>query len=164
MSTLTITEFLEARIAEDEAVAHAATDGPWRLDPGSSGVYRIEVGYREFASDPEGLTFYAERGWTEDATHIARHDPARALAECAAKRAIIERHKDWPVLVATKPEFNVVSTDPQGTAFRAAQELAWLTVQEYVKRFGVQAPTTNMVKAIASVYADHPDYDPEWAL
>ncbi len=49
---MTITEFLLARIAEDEAVALAA-NGP--------------------------------------SVHAARHDPTRVLAECAAKRAIIEQ-------------------------------------------------------------------------
>lgn len=133
MSTPTITEFLEARIAEDEAV-----------------VYNV------MPADVE--TFY-DGHWVNGPV-----SSERLLAECAAKRAIIKQHEDWPVLVEKKPEFSEDTSDIHSMTYRASQELAWLTEREYVKRFGVQAPTTNMVKALASVYADHPDYAQEWAL
>jgi hypothetical protein len=67
---MTITEFLEARIAEDEALANAATANyaPDAWDnPASAGNYY-----------PADVAF-----WDHQA-------PARVLAECAAKRAIIE--------------------------------------------------------------------------
>ena len=85
-----ITEFLEARIAEDETVAREATTGPWTYqDYAHVGSYDFA---HVFAPDPDdssavlGVSLGTLR---EDAAHIARHDPARVLAECAAKRAII---------------------------------------------------------------------------
>jgi hypothetical protein len=65
---VTLTEFLLTRIAEDEAVARAAE--------------------QTWDSDRDG-------GWwvgcdPDTQAHIARHDPARVLTECEAKRAIVE--------------------------------------------------------------------------
>lgn len=67
MSDLSITEFLLARIAEDEQVARAA-------------------------QSPRGATIFTDprRGGKQSMLdHIARHDPARVLAECQAKRRIV---------------------------------------------------------------------------
>src|SRR5690348_14236909 len=72
----TLTEFLLARIAEDEAVAQASAPYSWTADGGD--VY---------AGHPTALIAeYVEVSW---AAHIARHDPARVLAECKAKREIV---------------------------------------------------------------------------
>jgi hypothetical protein len=78
---MTITEFLEARIAEDEAAARAATPSPWTL-------YDRGVGWEipELPEVHDGLTFSKS-----DAHYVARNQPGRALAECAAKRAIMAR-------------------------------------------------------------------------
>ena len=89
---------------------------------------------------------------------------ARVLAECAAKRAILEQHKDWPILVEKKPEFTEATNDLNSMSYRVTQEMVWLTEREYVKRFGVEAPTTNMIRALAAIYRDHPDYQEAWAL
>lgn len=75
----TLVEFLLARVAEDEAVARAAGDeapSPWRNDCGTLSDARGTqmAGYAGEAAGP----------------HIARHDPARVLAECEAKRRIVE--------------------------------------------------------------------------
>jgi len=104
-STLTLTDFLLARIAEDEAVASGAWPESWEASDNS--VRTTETG---LMSGYEGLhmsvahlamtvgEFHAE---ARNATHIARHDPARVLAECEAKRRIVERcaavvkHSEW---------------------------------------------------------------------
>ena len=90
-------------------------------------------------------------------------DPTRVLAECAAKRAIVELHQQWPVFVEKAPTYNDVALDVNEMAFRATREILWLTEQEYRKRFGDEPPTTPMMKALAAIYSDHHDYDPEWA-
>ena len=78
---MTITEFLLARIAEDEADAHAATsvgfDPDWTSRPDLTGQ-PIMAGKYRIATCGESVM-----------AHIARHDPARALAECEAKRRIV---------------------------------------------------------------------------
>ena len=90
---MTLTEFLLARIAEDEAVARAATPGPWRVCAEGSEGSRIapEGGTKRERSRFLGIMngrVQPEDG--RNAAHIARHDPARVLAECAAKRRIVE--------------------------------------------------------------------------
>jgi len=74
--TMTLTEFLLARFAEDEAVARKATHqkvagpshGHWHADS-----WHLTNGQLEAA----------------DRAHIARFDPERVLAECEAKRNLI---------------------------------------------------------------------------
>jgi hypothetical protein len=90
----------------------------------------------------------------------------RALAECAAKRAILKQHEEWPVLVERAPDhLSHDADDLQSMTFRMSREIAWLTEREYVKRFGVEPPTTPMIKALAAIYAEHRDYrPPEWRL
>jgi hypothetical protein len=107
---MTITEFLEARIVEDEARALTANawashGGPtqWIGQPGDGLVVRLGDG----------------------GPHIAAWSPTRVLAECAAKRAIITQVSD----------------------------VQW----------GGYAVRDVILGHLAAVYADHPDYDPDWA-
>jgi len=80
---MTLTEFLLARISEDEAAALAAgssgDDQHWWVDGPAkvSGKWWIYSTGEKFAHE-------------HTARHIARHDPARVLAECEAKRRIVE--------------------------------------------------------------------------
>lgn len=61
---MTLTEFLTARLDEDEALAQAARED-----------YRMDL-----------------RMARDMAQHSARHNPARVLREVEAKRAILARH------------------------------------------------------------------------
>lgn len=111
-----LAEFLLARIAEDEAVARAAIDPDrpgihWHWvnsNDDSPSVPRGQHADREYMTDPASLRTveefptssvgnlpsfaisHAEEVRSGPALHIARHDPARVLAECEAKRAIVE--------------------------------------------------------------------------
>jgi len=99
---MVIADFLLARIAEDEAMARAAiVDGPQsagfvdgqrveKMDDGRWSTRLCQV-------EGVGITIYDEGGHTdEQAAHIARHDPARGLAECEAKRRIVELFPNHP--------------------------------------------------------------------
>jgi len=116
---MSIVEFLEARLAEDEAMARAASHqkvagpfhGDWRRD-----------------------SFHLSSMEREDAAHIARHDPARVLAECAAKRAII----------ANRERID-----------RSANEDEW--------SMGYSDANYEALRSLAAVYNSHPDYREEWA-
>jgi hypothetical protein len=135
----TITEFLLARIAEDEAVAvaSAAIDPvPWRAAEGF--VLVAEHGDCEVAHEGRHDSLYGGL-WDDEgagsldmaeetAAHVARHDPARVLAECKAKRAIVEGCQ-----LQANP---VVRTAPA---------------------------SYSQIRILAAVYADHPDFDPEWS-
>ncbi len=93
MSTPDMAAWLMERIAEDEAVAReAASDrpGPWvQGDHDAPGWDRDLVYYH---SDWSGWTQF---DYESMAAHIARHDPARAIAECEAKRRVVERCQWW---------------------------------------------------------------------
>ena len=94
----TITEFLEARIAEDEKPAY----------------------------------YYGSLAL----------GTARVLAECAAKRAILKEHAEDGLYCDTCAEWwrSEVGEGPPQVKYPCAT-----------------------VKALATVYADHPEYDKDWA-
>jgi hypothetical protein len=81
--------FLLARIAEDEAASREAILKPRGNSETFSGQWL-------FMSDSDDLLqvgkspILAKNVWPLAKNHIARHDPARVLAECAALRAIVE--------------------------------------------------------------------------
>lgn len=81
----TLPEFLLSQIEADEAVARAATPGSW---DGGERIVWSDVGPDPYVvtdgESGDGGTFSPE-----NAEHIARHDPARVLAECKAKRDVI---------------------------------------------------------------------------
>jgi hypothetical protein len=89
---MTITEFLEDRYDEDEAAARAASVGPWLwvgdIDQDEGSLYAADGDMVLSAHGMHTEGFLAvDEG---DAAHITLHDPARVLADIAAKRAIME--------------------------------------------------------------------------
>lgn len=136
-TTLTLTDFLLARIAEDEAVARVATSGPWRYAAGDEGedgavLCAVQRG-PDLSSNFVAMTSYDGLSSTScnsdgDGEHIARHDPARVLAECEAKRRIVEECANMPSNVAP----------PAAAVYH------------------------HVCRRLAAVYADHPDYRDEW--
>ena len=152
---MTLTEFLLARITEDEAKARVAMgDGDgrwasWNRSWDTAPVRDLAVNGARVAVLPTTID-----------EHVCRHDPARVLAECKAKRRIVAFHESWPVLAETPVE---ITADPADSfTMRATQQIAWLTTKEYRVRFGDEPPTAPMLAALAAVYADHPDYRDEW--
>lgn len=81
-----LTDFLRARIAEDEAVARECLK-PENLHP--YGDKRIPAIKPEEWGELADNYLGGEMG-----VHAARHDPLRVLAECRAKRKIIRLHLD----------------------------------------------------------------------
>ena len=114
-------QFLLARIAEDKRIAaDAATDG----------------GREEWDADAYRPPHVAE--------HVARHDPARVLAECAAKRRLVLACRD------SRPDLRFLGARPNGLADfpltpTDQHQLAALTLA-----------------LLALPYAGHHDYRPEW--
>ncbi|MFF3094164.1 DUF6221 family protein [Streptomyces cyaneofuscatus] len=86
--------FLRARLDDDERVARAATEGPWRVDSEdfAEAIYdarnQVVVGGGRWGG--EASVFDT----TEDAIHIARQDPARTLREVEAARAVLDLHEE----------------------------------------------------------------------
>lgn len=111
---MTITDFLLARIAEDE---HRAK--------------------QSWAGGHRGSRWLSE--------------PDRQLAECKAKRAIVDlyaAHLDRAMAYRSPRWADAMSETDKA---KAKRQEARLGVSEVAIRY------------LAAVYASHPDYDPEWA-
>lgn len=127
MTGMTLVEFLRARLDDDEAVARDASSGEWRREGINSVV------------DADGrLVIYGDgpAPTTDQAEHIARHDPARVLAEVETKRLIVEE-------------------------YRQAEELALRDHNEAGLNAWAGA-LERVVLLLALPYAHHPDYNSEW--
>lgn len=148
---MNITEFLLARIAEDEELAKGATPGPWttmteETADGENIYYTVEHGTEQLCD----MALTSRQGW-HDAEHIAHHDPARVLAECAAKRAIIEEHS--PV-------------DYSGIGMKSPNACNLCGVEKTMSdwEWDENSYPCNTLRALAAIYADHPDYQEAWAV
>lgn len=135
---MTTTDFLLARIAEDEAEARAL-------------LQRAQDNERACKA-PE-LLGRVIPGWHDWPKVQAL--ATKAIADAEAKREIVLRHEAWPVLVQTEPEFDRSNTDRAFVSLR--QYMVWLTEREYRSRFGIEPPTAPVIAALMATYADHPD-------
>lgn len=135
---LSITEFLLAKIAEDEAVARDSYYDGQTWQPEEESVVAADQDY-------DWVFMMARK---RDALHAAHWSPARVLAECTAKRAIIDEH--GPQEVAS------LDRDSWAKPFIVCRRCAIGDRQ-------VVAPCPTL-KSLAAVYADHPDYNPDWKL
>ena len=139
-----IVEFLEARIAEDEAVAKAALHHPRTYNKATQDFDQTGTDNGSWHTssfcDPSdqrmvegvGITIYNEGGHTaEQADHIARHDPARILREVVAKRALMASHD--------------IGRDPC-----EAHDAMYESVP------------CDVILHLAAIYSDHPDFNEEW--
>jgi hypothetical protein len=128
---VTLVEFLLARTLEDEAVAHrAAVEGAnWRAASHGS------VWSEDPEADPAMPVAYAEgRPLAEQAEHIARWDPARVLAECQVRRAIIEHCRGVVAAAGDPPGIDPADVPAVG----------------------------HVLGLLAQPFKDHPDFDAEW--
>lgn len=135
-------DFLHARLDEDEQVARAAAEmnpAPWHV--------RYE-GWVEGSAENKDNPMADTGLWdcegagslcmaTSTAVHVARHDPARVLAEVEAKRRIVELH----------------AHDHECSTFNHNGDIdscTWVTGD------------CSTLHLLAQVYDQHPDYQPEW--
>ncbi|MFA1548380.1 DUF6221 family protein [Actinomadura chokoriensis] len=120
-----LVEFLRARLARDEQIARDCASAPWRAT--AAGTINI---------DTDGPAHVAKAENDAHAEHIARHDPARTLAEAAALRQIVDDYEKhaW-----------ILDQGHRTPELEAAQN-----VRESVLRL------------LALPYAAHPAYQEEW--
>lgn len=149
-------EFLEARIAEDEAAATSALETTggreWWAEKHYGDIFAMDLRTTDTHSD---LYFEADRDENGNlspdsydyfhgyvAKHISRFDPSRVLAECAAKRAVLIAYS------SLGPEKNDMFTEfmPQSAESGARQAF-----EVFLYEF-------------ADVYSTHADYNPDWAV
>jgi len=137
---LSLAEFLIARIAEDEEAAKQISGQHWwaASHPADSWI---------IASDEGPVVVYNEGAPTEaEAAHIARWDPVRVLAECEAKRRIVEWH---PAVSGTGRDGEAVTGCANCIGNAAGQS------------FTIAGPCLT-IRLLTLPYADHPDYRDEW--
>jgi hypothetical protein len=88
-----LTATLNAGLAEDEALAKAATDGPWYPEDMQIWGYN-----RPYAGGGPGI-LVVRHTWPQESAHIIRHDPGRELRKVKAMRdliaAILAEPHDW---------------------------------------------------------------------
>ena len=119
-----LTEFLTARVDEDEAAAKAAAARGGSIWPNSD---------------------YENR--TPELEHARRHDPARALREVEAKRAILAAHM------------------PGEFGYRQIEILCRTCVTGhyvYMDDDAADPWPCVTVRALAAIWNGHPDYRDEW--
>jgi hypothetical protein len=141
--TQTLAAWLLEQIEADEAVARAAISaGSPRWEVRGE---RVEVAGYVGEWDAFSCTIVFDEGSpsADQAAHIARHDPARVLAECAAKRRIVDRAEHVREQIES---LRYDEGEDQTTLATAAYELA------------------HSMRALASVYADAPGWRSEWSL
>ncbi|MFE6868325.1 DUF6221 family protein [Kitasatospora sp. NPDC057692] len=133
--TADLVAFLRARLDEDEQGAATSWPGLWATDAEEYGVVDSEDG-----TEIADIVVCSTRQQQATARHIARHHPARVLAEVDAKRRILARYTS---AVADSAE------DADGyydeNRFEDARQLY------------------PVLRLLALPYADHPGYRPEWA-
>jgi Family of unknown function (DUF6221) len=140
---MTIVEFLEQRVAEDEAVAMRASPGPWTYGDIESvaggSLYDTDQMIASILWDnddtrPIRRPIY-EREADANGAYMASHDPVRVLAECAAKRRIMEA---FEYREERAGESNVTAAHATGLLMA--------------------------LRMLVVVYSGHTDYRPEWRL
>ena len=165
---MTLTEFLLARIAEDEEwfalPEFASEDSAHGEGFGSRGDCP--------ACDAHlwsGTEVDTEEGWWG---HVRRRH-ARVLAECEAKRRIVESETAARAYTPSRsgdPSWDVTFTGGRvdaihvpGSRFAAYEgEDAGRVYAEWVERNTEPVTDTPTLRLLALPYADHPDYDETW--
>ena len=106
---MTITEFIRARLDEEESAARGAYGNNWHDD--------VEDREKSWVCAEDMHLAEADHA---TAHHMALHDPARVLREIAAKRSVLD-------MALTEQE----AGDRYGAGFNEASE-GWHDVQEHV--------------------------------
>lgn len=143
-----LVEFLRARIDEEAAVAESAGGLSERWE--TSGDGDVYDGPTPIAVGPRGGGLY------DVGAHIARHDPARVLADVAAKRRIVELHA---LDVRTRPaQFSEATGDLlHDVEYEVTCDTCGWASQDPTSGCGT-------LRLLAIPYADHPDYRETWTL
>lgn len=134
-----IVPFLLARIAEDEkrALSYTWPNAPFQTEDG------LLVNIVLSSTGRATLTFQTEKGKEKAletnvdhalSKYATERRDLRAWAECEAKRRIIGHALDWP------------------------------NHRPHPWDFAGYSHGNDILFALASVYKDHEDYDPEWAV
>jgi hypothetical protein len=160
-----VAAFLAARLDEDEAIARQS--GPalvaWLTFRSGKG----EMLCTTVAAGGEGNwdPWVADgRELPEPASVRVVYDPARALREIQAKRAILDEHC---ILTSgdRNPDYEEFPVVPWGAKGGAGDQGPGCVTCHYcglggMKGYGI----CRTVRLLAAIWSDHPDYDQAWAI
>lgn len=134
-AAVTLTDFLNARLDEDRAVAREAAGLTecWVAEEPAIGIVLVD-GEPLIEGHITGLT-----------AHIARHDPARVLREVEAKRAVIATAFLYEATI-----------DGEWGCVHNADEIAAGRCPD------IRPDKVYILRLLAAIYSDHPDYRDEW--
>jgi len=149
--------FLRARLLDDEKAANAAVWPNHGMGPHWSGDETMGT----VTAGALGIVWEACNSVADNAArHIARWDPARVLAEVAAKRVILRAHRRTTY---TNADLGIhdraVCLSCHG---RMDSPDNWSDDAEWSYPLLQQPFPCDTVRALAQPYADHPDFDPAW--
>lgn len=142
--------FLRARLDEDEQTAQSGDE--WTVN-----------NPRNLVAGPtrdEKAKYHLVAVVVEDneRAHIARHDPARVLAEVEAKRRILRIH-NTPAVVSPKLAALGLREGEAPEDDRSCMGCGLDEMDEPITADVNQCP---ILRALALPYADHPDYQEQW--
>jgi Family of unknown function (DUF6221) len=133
-AAVTLTDFLNARLDEDETVARSAFRQTYWL---------VAEDFTVYAEAEMTLQLPVADMWTqESADHVGRWDPERVLREVEAKRRILAEHA--PVT--------------PGPACRTCPDIDRRRGYSVIRSW-----PCDTVLALAAVYSDHEAFDPAWS-
>lgn len=166
---MTIEEFIEARLAEDEQVARTAGEGerarwaylPWSAENGIARATGGEVYLPDTVRPPHGkgspsydvqFVTMDHEGLSpsvdpEQGHHIARFDPYRALRQVEATRAIVASH--------TRDNWFEFDDDTTGSCKACSSYCP--------ECMSLVRWPCGTLRVTARLWADHPDYQESWS-
>lgn len=160
MTAPDLAAFIEQRLAEDEAAAKAAASRHGPVDQAERQLLHGEI--RQLLPGRSGsqlerkLIGLVDRYCADQiAADRRNHDPARVLAEVAAKREMLRLHGPMSVQPG-HPYFN----DAHLT--REPMRLCRSCEPETMFRRERSWPCRTLLQ-LAAIWSSHPDYDPAWA-
>lgn len=96
--------------------------------------------------------------------YLPRDMAAPMMALCTQIRLVIDWHAKWPIIVEGSIEIKESLTHHiDAISYQARQQIDFVTQEEFRRRFGKLPPTAPLLRKMARVYKDHPDYNPEWS-
>lgn len=140
---MTIEDFLLARIAEEESAARLAGEiQAWRTNTFDS--YLTKDGSYLLTIDLD------QADCAEYWNHAVRWSPQRVLAECAAKRAIVQRYVENldRAMAYRNPRWRDAMNDSDRIEHRLQEARLATSFED--------------CRTLATIYADHPDYREDW--
>lgn len=131
----TIAEFLLARIAEDEEEARSL-------------VVDFPMSDLEF-------------GWYRNGDDVSvTVGVGRAVAECVAKRRVVERATSMARAKPGSPPYN----GPLNDLGADDEPVRHPDLVAYLAKYGELITDTPVLRILAEIYAEHADYDEDWRI